>query len=417
MMSILPLLVLVLIGSSASVSPVYTYNLTLTLINGGQPLSPDEYGGAYFYLLNQNIFPNSSFQSVELTRITLNGIGAGYSLTYDSDGNPIVTINTNGSLGPNQNATVFMSFRATLNKTQLNLTSPGNLSSIPVELKQAYPLTGSFNISEIPNSQEIVETALSIKGDEENVLAILLNLARWFEDNMVYSSNLSIPQDVSQTFATKSGDCDDQANLFVTFCRIIGIPAYTTIGPIYIPGLTIESEGNLRFNLTNAAWHGWVMAYLPGSGGQWVPVDLTFFRGAVLINEHVHSTDAMQHITGSALAYWDTLEYAYVKNLDYVSSAVQSKENITSSDIVWVEQHSMAMEGQQQTNFPAFDDPFSVLMFVVAIFALLVFVITYLRRRSRGAGPPLTISLWFFVAPRLARPPVSALPASPLVAR
>lgn len=393
-MSILPLFILALIGSSASASPVYTYNLTLTLINGDQPLSPDEYGGAYFYLLNQNIFPNSSFQTVELTNFTLNGIGAGYSLTYDRDGNPMVTINTNGSLGPNQNATVFMSFRATLNKTQLNLTSPGNLSSIPVELREAYPLTGSFNISEIPNSQEIIETALSIKGDEENVLTILLNMARWFEDNMVYSSNLSVPQNVSQTFATMSGDCDDQSNLFVTFCRIIGIPAYTTIGPIYYPpGSTVESEGNLRFNLTNAAWHGWVMAYLPGSGGQWVPVDLTFFMGAVPINGHVRSIDPMQHITGSALAYYDTLEYAYIRNLDYVSSAVQSTENITSSDIVWVEQHSMVIEGQQQTNFTPFDDPFTLMMFLVAIFALLVFAITYLRRRSRGAGPPPTVSL------------------------
>src|SRR5512136_1141231 len=123
MMSILPLLILALIGSSASASPVYTYNLTLTLINGDQPLSPDEYGGAYFYLLNQNIFPNSSFQSVVLTNLTLNGIDAGYSLTYDSDGNPMVTINTNGSLMPHQNATVFMSFRTILNKTELNLTS------------------------------------------------------------------------------------------------------------------------------------------------------------------------------------------------------------------------------------------------------------------------------------------------------
>jgi hypothetical protein len=392
-MSILPLLILALIGSTASASPVYTYNLTLTLINGDQAQLPAEYGGAYFYLLNQNIFPNSSYQSVELTRLTLNGVDAGYSLTYDSDGNPMITVITNGTLEAHQNATLLMSFRATLSKAQLNLTSPGNLSSIPLELRQAYPLTGSFNISGITNSQEIVETALSIKGDEEDVLAILLNMAKWFEDNMVYSSNLSIPQDISQTFASKSGDCDDQANLFVTFCRIIGIPAYTTIGPIYLTGTTIESEENLRFNLTNAAWHGWVMAYLPGNGGQWVPIDLTFFRGAVLIDGHVRSTDLTQHITGSALVYWDTLEYAYIKNMNYVSSAVQSKENITSSDIIWVEQHFMTLVSQQPSYLPGLEDSFSILMFIVAIFAVLVFVITYLRRRSRGAGPPPTVSL------------------------
>jgi transglutaminase-like putative cysteine protease len=244
----------------------------------------------------------------------------------------------------------------------------------------------------MPNSEEIIDTALSIKGDDENVLTILLNLARWFEDNVVYTSNVSVPQDVSYTFATKSGDCDDQANLFVTFCRIIGIPAYTTLGPIYIPGQTIESEENLRFNLTNAAWHGWAMAYLPGNGSQWIPIDLTFFRGAVLIDGHVRSSDVMQHITGSALVYYDTLEYAYVKNIDYVSLAVESKDNITSSDSVWVEQHSMTIYGQQPSTFGTLD-PFSILLFMVAILALIVFVITYLRRRSHSAAQPQAASV------------------------
>lgn len=390
-MSFLPLLILALIGSSASASPVYTYNLTLTLVNGDQALSPDEQGGPYYYLLNQNIFPNSSYQTVELRKLTLNGLDAGYSLTYDRDGNPMLTIDSGGSLGPNQNATVFMSFHATLSKIQPNLTSPGNLSEIPAAVREAYPLTGSFNVSSMPNSQEIIETALSIKGDEEDVLQILLKIARWFESNIAYSSEFTVPQDISQTFASKSGDCDDQADLFVTFCRIIGIPAYATIGPIYRPGVTIQSEANLRFNLTNAAWHGWAMAYLPGGGGQWVPVDLTFFKDALLMpNSHIASADPVQHIIGSALVHWDTLEYAYIRNMDYVSSAVQSKGNITSSDTIWIEEHSMTVEGGQPSNPAALWDPLNYLLLVVAVLALLAFAITYLRRRSSGAGSPPT---------------------------
>jgi hypothetical protein len=391
-MSFLSLLVLVLIGSSAA-SPIYTYNLTLTLINGDQAQSPFDQGGPYYYLLNQNMFPNSTFQSVVLTKLTLNGINVGYSETTDSDGNVMLTIDSGDSLGPGQNATVSMSFRATLTKAQLNLTSPGNLTSIPQGIRDSYPLAGSFNVSEMPNGQEIIDTAYSIKGDEENVLEILLNIAKWFENNMVYSSEATVPRDVSQTFAERAGDCDDQANLFVTFCRILGIPAYTTIGPIYVPGVTTESESNLRFNLTNAAWHGWAMAYMPGNGGQWVPVDLTYFSGAIMISGHIHSTDPIQHITGSALVHWDTLEYIYIKNLDYVSSTVQSKENITSSNVTWVEEHYMGLEGQQPSPLPAIWDPLTALLLIIAILTLAAFAVTYLRYRSRVAVPPPMVSL------------------------
>ncbi len=389
-MSLLSLMVLALLSTSAA-SPVYTYNLTLTLINGDQAQSPYDQGSAYYYLLNQNIFPNSSFQSVTLTKLTLDGIDASYSASNDSDGNVMLTIDPGGSLGPGQNATLFLSFKATLAKAQLDLTSPGNLSSIPDDLRQSFPLAGSFNVSEMTNGQQITETAYAIKGSEENVLQILLKIAKWFEDTMVYSSDVTVPRDVSQTFADKAGDCDDQANLFVTFCRILGIPAYTTIGPIYSPGVTIESEANLRFNLTNAAWHGWAMAYLPGNGSNWVPVDLTYFNGGIMISGHIRSTDLMQHITGSALAHWDTLEYSYIKNMDYVSSAVQSKENITSSDTVWVEWHYMGLEGEQPPPLAVWD-PITVALLALIILSLILFIVVYLRHRTRSAPPPPAVS-------------------------
>jgi hypothetical protein len=390
-LSLIPLLLLALLGTSAA-SPVYTYNLTLTLINGEQAQSPYEQGGPYYYLLNQNIFPNSSFQSVVLTKLTLDGRDVGYSTTTDGDGNVMLTIDPGDTLAPGRNATLFLSFQATLMKAQLNLTSPGNISDIPEELKGSFPMAGSFNVSDMPNGQEIIETAYAIKGDEENVLNILLKIAKWFEENLVYSSDVTVPRDVSKTFEEKAGDCDDQANLFVTFCRILGIPAYTTIGPIYSPGVTIESEANLRFNLTNAAWHGWAMAYLPGDGGQWVPVDLTYFSGAIMFNGRIRSTDVMQHITGSALAHWDTLEYCYIKNLDYVASSVDSKENITSSDTVWVEWHYMGLEGGQPPPFPAAWDPLTALLLAILVATLVIFLVSFLRHRPQIAPPPQAVS-------------------------
>lgn len=334
---------------------IFNYNMTFTVVNGQNTMQPYDSSSPYYYVLNQNIFRNSTLQTVILDSVTLDGASVEWQTSSDNDGNPMIKILTDKPLKPNSNATVGLSFKIYLSNTTYDLSDIGNISEIPGDLMREYPLMGIWNLSRMGNSSEVVATAMAIKGEEENALQVILRMLRWFEDNMFYISNLTDPQEVWHTFTTHSGDCDDQANLFVLYCRILGIPAYTSLGPMYLPGTDLQSDHNLRFNLTNVAWHGWAMVFLPTkNGGQWFPVDLTFFYGATLQSGHLRSGNVINHINGSAFALWDAVEYVQVNSSDYVRDTVDQKRNIIDSDAMWIENHVMVLVEGDYNPLPLF---------------------------------------------------------------
>jgi transglutaminase-like putative cysteine protease len=352
------------------------------LVNGNESFLPNS-PNPYYYLLNQYAFPNSTTQTSIIQSVLLDGSPAAWVMNSDSDGNPMISILTNQTLEPYQNATIELSFSLYLRPVVMNLSGIGNISEIPSSMVEEFPLTGSYNLSQMPNASQIVATALAIKGDDQNTLTVVLDMLQWFQDNMVYASKYPYPQNVSQTFSTLSGDCDDQANLFVTFCRILGIPAYTTIGPIYLPGNVVETDSNMVFNLNNVGWHGWAMVYLPNnSGGEWVPVDLTFFSGAQEQDGHILSGNLLQHITSSAFASYDTAQYVNIKNIDYISDSVAQRSVLISSNITWIESHDMVLVSQ---NVPITTQIYENLGLILTLFSLLsIFFFSWgqLRRRS-----------------------------------
>jgi transglutaminase-like putative cysteine protease len=386
----LPLLMLMLVGGGPLGGSVYNYNITITVVNGQNTMAPDTFSTSYYYLLNQNIFKNSTLQTVILKSVRFDGASVGWQTSSDDDGNTMIKILTDEPLEPRKNATLELSFRIYLRNATYDLSDIGNISEIPHDMVSPYPLTGIWNLSKMANPSEVVATATSIKGDEENALQVVLRMLRWFEDNMVYASNLTDPQDVWQIFATRSGDCDDQANLFVLFCRINSIPAYTSLGPVYLPGVDLQTDHNLRFNLTNVAWHGWAMVFLPtNSGGQWFPVDLTFFYGATFQSGHLRSDNIINHINGSAFAFWNAVEYASVNSTDYVRDTVSQRRNIINSDAMWIENHVMVpAEGEYPPPPPTVYDSTGLYFMLLALTTLLAMVVrTFVLRRPRSAKP------------------------------
>ena len=375
-MIMLPLLILMLVGGGPLEGSIFNYNITFTVVNGQNTMQPYDSSSPYYYVLNQNIFRNSTLQTVILDSITLDGASVGWQTMSDNDGNPMIRLLTDKPLEPNRNATVGLSFKIYLRNATYDLSSSGNISEIPGDLVDEYPLAGIWNLSRMGNSSEVVATAMAIKGEEENALQVILRMLRWFEDNMFYVSNLTNPQEVWQTFTTRSGDCDDQANLFVLYCRILGIPAYTSLGPMYLPGVDLQSDHNLRFNLTNVAWHGWAMVLLPTTNGsQWFPVDLTFFYGATLQSGHLKSSNVINHINGSALALWDAVEYVWVNSSDYVRDTVDQKSNIIDSDVMWIENHEMVLVEGDYNPPPTVYDSTGLYLMLLAFTALLIIVI------------------------------------------
>lgn len=346
--SILVLAVLLCSLAAASIlvapteTPAYSYSMRVTIANGQQYMDPSNASSPYYYMLNQNVFKNNSFQTVLVQSVKLNGQQASWVLVADADNNPMVSVTSNGALAPHENASLEISFEISLEKVQVKLYRPGSISDIPENLRAAYDMSGVWSPTQINNSAAIISLAESFKDSSGDVLATLFRMLQWFEENMEYGSDISEPQDIGQTFSTLRGDCDDQANLFVFMCRSVGIPAYTSIGPIYREGHEIEVEGNLVFNLTNVGWHGWAMVYVPlEGGGAWIPIDLTYFNHASMRNGHITSNNLWDHINGSAFAFMDTVVYLDILSYDYVSDSRVMKQSITGSDCQWIEEHLM----------------------------------------------------------------------------
>uniref|UniRef100_A0A7C3EVX9 Transglutaminase domain-containing protein n=1 Tax=Candidatus Methanomethylicus mesodigestus TaxID=1867258 RepID=A0A7C3EVX9_9CREN len=346
--SILVLAVLLSSLAAASIwnappeAPAYLYSMSVTIANGQQYMDPSNDSSPYYYMLNQNTFKNNSFQTVLVESVKLNGQETSWGLVADADGNPMVSVKSSGALAPHENVSLEIHFKITIQKIEMKLYGPKTISDIPEGLRAAYGMSGVWSPTTINNSAAIISLAESFKDSSGDVVATLFRMLQWFEDNMKYGSDISEPQDIGQTFSTLRGDCDDQANLFVFMCRSLGIPAYTSIGPIFRAGHDMETEGNLVFNLTNVGWHGWAMVYVPlEGGGTWIPVDLTYFNHATLRDNRITSTNLWDHINGSALAFKDTVVYLDIISYDYVSDSRTMKQNILGSDCQWIEEHLM----------------------------------------------------------------------------
>lgn len=321
-----------------TIPTTYQYNFTIVLVNNGDTLFPNT--PLHDCLFTQNIFPNSSYQQAFIERVTVNGTMSDFEIHFDEDGNPFIRILYEEPIEKGESIIISIIFTIQVKERSFEVSDAGKISEIPRDVVEKYPLIGVWQITE-SQKEEILNFLKLMIGEEDNALNVILKMLKWFEDSMSYSSGLFAPQDVWYTYSTKSGDCDDMANLFVLFCRCLKIPAYTAIGAVYIPGLKdVERDGNIIFNLNNVAWHGWAMVYLPTSrGGSWYPVDFTFFRGAHFENAHIKSQYLLDHIVHSCFSIYPTFEYLSINKQNYVESFNTMREMIQKSNISWIEYH------------------------------------------------------------------------------
>ncbi|MEN3061056.1 MAG: hypothetical protein ABC550_04925, partial [Candidatus Methanosuratincola petrocarbonis] len=113
-MGLVPALVaLLLVQGTGS---VYAYNLSITLANGGVAMDCTEEYSPCQMLLSQNVFKNSSEQTAIIESVTLNGVDVPWEIRADPDGNPLVRILTADAIAPNQNSTLTMNFRISIDR-------------------------------------------------------------------------------------------------------------------------------------------------------------------------------------------------------------------------------------------------------------------------------------------------------------
>ena len=280
-----------------------------------------------------SLFMNNTWQTVFLIDHShrLESIGE------DDDGNSIAVLDFQRHLQPGESVSYSVSCNAFSKPRMipdLNENESGQLEDIPENLRE------EFCISQPPflvEDEEIREAARAIAGNETRVLTIIKEFVKWIWENIQYPSQRhEHPYYPNETLKKKEGDCDDQAILFATFCRVYGIPSFIQAGCIYLPDFYANVttwEDHISDELRRIGWHGWSMAYVPPWG--WLPIDLTFVMGsfAVPLNAIYHGAATLQ----------ETIQYMNINKENYVASSHMYRDFLQQNDFHLYSMDEMTM--------------------------------------------------------------------------
>jgi len=320
-----------------------------------------------------SLFMNNSWQTVEL----MNSTFSIEAIKNDDDGNPIAVLRFPESvLNPGENVS-FTVWYHIVSKPRImpSITEDEsrNLADIP------QPLVLEYTRAEEPwqtSNQTLQELALSLKGSETKVLTIIKNFVVWIKENISYPNGLhENPYYPNQTYASSEGDCDDQAVLLITLCRIVGIPSYLQVGSIYLPNHFYNDsywDGHASIVERRVAWHGWAVVNIPPWG--WLPVDLTYVPEGF--------SDPLNAVKHGAVTKQDTIQCMNVTHTDYVASSLKARAFLTENGFNVFMEDEMTLEADQKLPTVTVE-PWLALVFM----ALMIFVATSFliyRRRIRG---------------------------------
>lgn len=113
----------------------------------------------------------------------------------------------------------------------------------------------------------LIQLAQKIIRNEENPYIRAKLIYQWICENIVWTDPKPVIGDLAEyTAKYKRGDCNAKSELFISLCRISGIPARSQGGWLIRP--------NGRH-----AQHTWAQMYFEPYG--WLPVDVTFGRGLI----------------------------------------------------------------------------------------------------------------------------------------
>ena len=292
----------------------YTYVLSYDLENrGNEPYLLDE-TEATFYL-----FQNTSWQIVRIKNTT-HPIA---SRQIDADGNKLIILDLPPKLDPNSR----LFFSITYNIESIDKPKPkiepkvaGSLKDIPFELVKEFCVeTKTFNIKD----ESILALSLRLTKNETTVLGVVIQLLDWIIHNISYRA-FEVPLYPNETLLGREGDCDDQAILFVTMCRAVGIPAMLQTGCLFNDDIEkgmSSWSGHLNTKQRGIGWHGWALVYIPPWG--WLPIDMTL----------ITSKEAISRITDAPEYSKCIITSLNVSRLDYIGEIYTYRERLTSSEL------------------------------------------------------------------------------------
>jgi len=322
-----------------------------------------------------SLFMNNTWQTVQM-------INSSFPLetAVDDDGNPIGLLQfPQSELQPGENISYTVNYRA-LSKPRslpnINEDESGTLEEIPDDLK------ARFSGAEGPwlvNNQELKVLAQSLTESETKVLTIIKRFIIWIRDNIDYKVHGVLPYYPNQTYVEREGDCDDQANLFITLCRIYGIPSFVQIGCIYLPTVQTKEtfwEGHATLVYERIGWHGWAVVYVPPWG--WLPVDFTY-----VISGLDNPLNAVEQ--AAVVAFQEVIQCVNITKTDYVDSSRRLKDLLLNNDFYIYERNEITEEVIQGDSDGENGDmrvELTLITIIVAIIAL-VGLFVYIRKPKK----------------------------------
>ncbi len=373
---LLLLMASVLSAKSFAVAQAYSSDINYSIKSTVTFINPNE-GTRTWNLTEEDrtvsLFMNTSWQSVELKT-------ANYPLESpkkDTDGNSIVALNFDKQqLLPGQNVTyttehlVLSRPRAMPNILE---SESGTLNDIPQDFREDFTRAEG---AMLVNDPDLVQLAHNLAGDEKRVLNIVKGFVAWITSNIDYKIH-EFPFYPNETLRQLEGDCDDQAVLFITLARIVGIPAYLQLGAIYMPTPPeqfIEEklwDNHLSVVQKSIGWHGWAIVYVPPWG--WLPVDLTYVLS--------DSLDPLSAIRYGAVTVQSTVQYMNVSAIDYVAESREAM-NFLLTNGFYVNTTDEMTRIAPSSLFGSPEASIAVVM-GVATFVLVVSCLLIVRRQRR----------------------------------
>ena len=202
----------------------------------------------------------------------------------------------NPSLSPNESFIIIREFRyITLDyKPDVDRDIEYfNWNQIPPEIIQKYTRAERF----LEQDDALIDTVFMLLENIADPVSQAEAIYSWVQSNMTYVYPPEA-RGVRNAAETLAGDCGQYSALFMTMCRIAGIPARQQSGFNFVP--------------ENTGAHVWSEIYLPVKG--WVPVDPTRKNGFLFLDNKRLITSIGLNIPLKHSPTWATFENSEVEN-------------------------------------------------------------------------------------------------------
>jgi len=337
----------------------YLYTSKILYINKGNDVLPLREDLRSIYQ-----FPNSSWQTTYL-----HSVSHPSTPTWDLDQNQILLPDI-PPLSPGENVTLSFSLHIVREERlipDITVKESLDMSSIPRELDEYYEAEGSWQVDDEALMSLAEEIQLSTE-NSSNVLMIVTGIADWIGKN-VEPVSPDVPLYPLKTYTNREGDCDDQANLLITLCRILKIPAYLQIGlvrNIGAPKSSMYWDGHMTSVLRNLRYHAWALIYIPPWG--WLPFDMTLGW---------EESNPLKVITSAVVWKSNVIVMFDVIHSDWAGLGLTQKEYVTSNPLYISLEDSLELYDSGKV-FNIWEQP----AFWIAIFVSTLLLGGYFMRRN-----------------------------------